>query len=144
MSKPYKIAMTVGCFDLLHDGHLNLLNKMKEMADNVVVLLHSNRSIFENKGKFPVQNYDDRQSNLMDSSLVNSVIAVLSADPTYQINNFLDRNNPSEIIYMRGDDWNDFPGQEAVKKSGVKIKYINYTEGISSTILSQEIKHKNI
>lgn len=139
MPKQYKIAITVGCFDLLHTGHLNLFNKMREYADKVIVLLHSNRSIFENKGKFPVQNYDDRQCNLMDSNLVDSVVAVDFTDPTYQLKNVFDRIGTKDMVYMRGDDWLDFPGRLAVEEAGVPIEIIPYTKDISSTIIKNKL-----
>ena len=46
----FKIGVANGCFDVLHSGHLHLINKAKEQCDKLVILLNSDRSVFKIKG----------------------------------------------------------------------------------------------
>jgi cytidyltransferase-like protein len=137
----YDIALTVGCFDMLHAGHINLLRKMKDMAANVIVLIHNNKSIFENKGKFPVQNLEDRESNVMDSDLANGTGIVGNADPSYELEKVIRAYlmKKKRIVYVRGDDWKEFPGKAIVEKYKIPIIYVHYTKGVSSTMLRDQL-----
>ncbi len=62
-----KVVLTSGTFDLLHVGHLNYLEKVKEHGDIVVVLLSGDKRVKARKGsKRPVISEDDR-ARLLDS-----------------------------------------------------------------------------
>lgn len=140
-----RIALTIGCFDMLHEGHINLFQKMKEAGDRVFIIIHNNRSIFENKGRFPVQSAEDRAANLLSCGLVNQVFFVHNADPSAELGQILDifrrkfGSKEADIVYMRGDDWVSFPGREVLEKRGVEIKIIKYTKVVSSTLRREEI-----
>lgn len=132
----FEIAFTVGCFDMFHQGHYNLIQKMRAYAPSVHVLLHDDYSIFRNKGKFPVQPYDLRAQNLLH--FVNAVHEVDSSDPGARIKEFLglhyEMHNTEGIVFIRGDDWKGFPGHEFLKASRVPVIFVPYTKGQSSTM----------
>jgi glycerol-3-phosphate cytidylyltransferase len=139
----YDIAITVGCFDMLHAGHLNLFREMRSRAKNSIAFIHNNKSIFENKGKFPIQNLEDREANIMDSDLIDGTALVGNADPSYELEKMIKayRLKKKSIVYVRGDDWKDFPGKKVIEKYGIPIVYIKYTEGISSTKLREQLNN---
>ena len=43
--------MTNGCFDILHTGHIHILNEAKKLGDILIVALNSDSSIKLNKGE---------------------------------------------------------------------------------------------
>lgn len=131
-------VLTVGCFDVLHQGHANLLRQMAKRGD-VYVLLHDDRSIWINKGRFPVQNYNHRWHNLKASGLAKGIIEVRKPDPSETIK-FLCLKAPHDWLFMRGDDWIDFPGKRELERLQVPIEYVPYTEGVSTTEILCESK----
>lgn len=125
-------TITVGVFDLLHEGHVNLLREMREMAQDgsVLVGLHSGRSTFLNKGRFPVQRTSHREHNLKMTGLVDRVFIVRDCDPGHRLRTELAHG---EWTYLRGDDWPDFPGRDVIEEHGIPIVLVPYTKGTSST-----------
>jgi len=143
-----KVAITVGVFDCLHEGHVNLLKNMREMAEDVKVFIHNDLSTFHNKGRFPVQKEDHRWDNLFQSRLADEVIIVWEEDPGYRVGLHIDDLVlkgilPSEIVYVRGDDWKDFPGRKVIEEKGVEIVFIPYTNGVSTTMIRNELRSDN-
>lgn len=140
------IIFTVGCFDTLHEGHVNLLEKMREEIGinsysnpNFYVLIHDDASIYKNKKRFPVQTLAHRMHNL-DALGVNHIIEVHHSDPTPDIKKFVESLPNNMFIYMRGDDWQDFPGKKYIESMHIPIKYISYTKGVSSTEIRNNLK----
>jgi glycerol-3-phosphate cytidylyltransferase len=140
-----KYAMTVGVFDCLHEGHVNLFKRMREVAERVVVIVHDDRSTFENKGRFPVQRLGHRVENLQACGLVDEVRTVSSADPSTAIALVLalveeDKKKAEDCLFVRGDDWKDFPGKKVVEDMGIEIEFVPYTQGVSTSQIRNDIQ----
>lgn len=139
-----RFALTVGVFDCFHNGHANLLQKMRDAAEHVVVILHDDVSTYKNKRRFTVQKLEHRLSNLYASGLVDSVTVTYSADPHTElrraIETMLGHANCNEIVYMRGDDWQEFPGKYVLEEYGVPVEYVPYTKTISTTKIRNGFK----
>jgi cytidyltransferase-like protein len=70
-----KVVLTSGTFDLLHVGHLNYLEKVKEHGDLVVVLLSGNKRVKARKGsKLPIINEKERARILDNLKIVDYVL----------------------------------------------------------------------
>lgn len=145
--KKYKVAITVGVFDCFHQGHRNLLGKMAEAADELVVFIHDDVSTYLNKGRFPIQTWEHRRSNLnaaMHGYKI-KVFPVFLINPGMEIANYISNNFQTKeeankgAVYMRGDDWQDFPGRDMVEKCNVNIEFVKYTEGVSTTQIRKEV-----
>lgn len=140
MQNKYKVAITVGCFDMLHQGHVNLFKKMQDIAENIIVLVHDDRSIYENKGRFPVQGGEQRVVNVLrlaglEGIPIHGVERVSSKDPSFKLELIIE-NMPFEkerAIYVRGADWVEFPGMKKLEELGIPIRFVPYTEGVSSS-----------
>ena len=126
---------------MLHKGHINLLREMRKIGARVDVMIHDDVSIFQNKGKFPVQYVEHRKRNLRKSELVNYIFETKCKDPSKEIETYLNvkMHDGKKIAYMRGNDWKDFPGKEILEKYNIPIIYIDYTDDISSSMLRDEI-----
>ena len=137
----YDIVLTIGCFDMLHHGHVQLLREMRNIGARVDVIVHDDISMFKNKGKFPVQYIRQRERNLKSIGIVDYVLETKDKDPSSTLNTYLDikKHKGKKIAFMRGNDWEDFPGKDILEKYNIPIIYKEYTKGISSTKLRDEI-----
>ena len=135
--KKYDIAITACVYDLLHQGHLELINLMRKNAQYLTMFLHDDFSTFQNKKKFPVQNYNHREQNLLN--FVEEIIKVKNKSPEKEFTEFLRKNLDKKIIYIRGDDWREFPGKKTIEDFNIPIIYKKYTPEISSTILRNNL-----
>lgn len=134
----YEAAITVGVFDMLHEGHINLLNQMRDMADSVHVIVHDDYSTFQNKGRFPVQEVDHRVRNIERLGWV-SVRRCFKADPSRAIWSVVASLRPAKTVYVRGNDWLEFPGREELEALNVPIQFVEYTIGVSSSERRDEL-----
>jgi len=55
---------TIGCFDLFHHGHVNLIQRMRKLGKKVVVGVHDSRSIYKLKNRVPVDSTEKRMLNV--------------------------------------------------------------------------------
>lgn len=133
-SKP-KLAMTAAVMDLLHAGHIKLLEEMNKRADLVLVVLHDGFSTFKNKRKLPIESLEKRTRNLIDSGLVDIVKHTFQPEPDFKP--LLERYKKFDVTFYRGDDWSDFPGKKTLGRT--KIVLLPYSKGISSTMLRNEL-----
>ena len=73
--KPRRVIFTNGCFDIIHVGHLKLLNYCRGLGDHLVIGLNSDSSIKLNKGgSRPINNLDSRINFLKELNIANEII----------------------------------------------------------------------
>lgn len=125
-----KKVITYGTFDLLHQGHLNLLRRAKELGDYLIVGVTSD-SFDRGRGKLNVRN------NVLER--VESVKATGYADEVIiedYIGQKIDDIQKYNIdIFAIGSDWE---GKFDYLSEYTKVVYLPRTEGISSTMLRAE------
>jgi len=136
-------VVTIGTFDLLHQGHLNLLHICAKLAGkDGVVLVGVNGDEFVNKfkGRAPVQDEGTRTA-LVDALKVVGATYLHDGDTDdflYRMRgDFTDQN-----FLVIGSDWaaKDYYAQlgvtrERVRCLGYTLLYVDYTKGVSSTAL---------
>jgi len=141
MTKSVKeiISITIGCFDLLHRGHKELFKFMRDKSDHIVCFIHDNESIQKNKNITDVQELKTRMDNV--KPYVDELYPVYTADPTTYLKKFIEENESKyDFVYMRGNDWEEFPGIKYIKEKKIQITYKEYTKGVSSTQLRKKNK----
>jgi FAD synthetase len=72
--KKAKTVMIFGTFDILHAGHENLFQQVKELADHVTVVLARDNTIRKLKGENPINNEKERLKNLKETGYADKVI----------------------------------------------------------------------
>lgn len=140
MSKKYKIGITVGVFDLFHVGHLNLLERCKSMCEHLIVAVCQDDYVTQIKHKQPICNANDRMRILSALKVVDEVVPVSIEETEDKL--LLLKKHPFDVLFS-GDDWK---GSERYKKTeeqfaelGVKIEYLPYTKGISTSQIKEQI-----
>ena len=124
------IVFTNGCFDLLHKGHIDLLNKASTFGDILIVGLNSDSSVKILKGQGrPIENEITRSKKLLEISNVDFVIIFNSETPKDLIIKIM------PDVLVKGGDYNkhDIVGSNEVISSGGKVKILPLTKGFSTT-----------
>ena len=123
-------VITYGTYDLLHQGHINLLRRAKELGDYLIVGVTSD-SFDKNRGKLNVRN------NVLER--VEAVKATGYADEVIiedYLGQKIDDIQKYDIdIFAIGSDW---VGKFDYLNEYCKVVYLPRTEGISSTMLREE------
>jgi len=131
-----RVVFTNGCYDLLHPGHVRLLEAARGLGDVLVLALNSDRSVKENKGvKRPVVPEHERAEIAAALAAVNYV--VLFDEPT-----------PREIIarvlpdvLVKGSDWgaDEIVGREEVEAAGGRVVSAPLEAGYSTSSIIEKI-----
>ena len=129
-------VVTNGCFDILHVGHVRYLQKTKEYADFLIVMLNSDSSVKQIKGPSrPINNQDDRAEILSSLSCVDYVVIFEESSPAM----LLEKIKPD--IYTKGADYNieTLPERDIVLRNNIKVEFIEFVEGKSTTKVIEKI-----
>lgn len=133
-----KLAVTNGCFDLLHAGHVNYLAAARAQADALLVLLNSDRSVRELKGEGrPINSQDDRALVIAALQAVDAVC--IFDDP--RATRLLTIAAPD--IYVKGGDYSidQLPQEErdVVARCGGRIVVLGHVPGKSTSALIEKL-----
>ena len=129
---------TNGCFDILHVGHVRYLQKTKELADYSIVMLNSDVSVKLLKGDDrPINSQLDRAEILAALSCVDYVVIFNEKSPA----SLLAKISPN--IYTKGADYTleTLPEKEIVIKHNIKVEFIEFIQGKSTTNLRNKINN---
>ena len=132
-----RVVFTNGCFDLLHPGHLALLEGARAEGDLLVVGLNSDRSVRRIKGEGrPVVPEDERAEVLEALECVDRVVVY-------------DEDTPAEVIgallpdvLVKGADWalEAIVGREVVEAAGGRVVRVDLVAGRSTSALLGRIR----
>jgi rfaE bifunctional protein nucleotidyltransferase chain/domain len=137
--KNQKIVFTNGCFDLVHQGHIDYLSKAADLGDHLVVGLNSDESV-KRLGKGNARPIQDEQSRALLIASLHFVSAVLifNEDTPIELIQLIQPN-----VLVKGADWKleQIVGYDFVKSKGGEIKTIEYLPGFSTTAIETKIKN---
>lgn len=132
------IVFTNGCFDILHLGHLYLLNRAKELGGTLIVGMNSDSSIRIIKGNTrPILPQEVRSYQLSILEVVDNVI-IFEQDTLYTL---IQEVCPDFLV--KGSDWKGkrVIGEDIVIKHGGRIMFIDNILGISTTKIVHKINN---
>ncbi len=130
------IALTNGCFDILHVGHVRYLEAARREADVLIVAVNSDASVRAIKGeKRPLVPEDERAAVVAGLAAVDFVTLFPELTPLELIETL----RPDVIL--KGGDWKeeDVVGRDAVRAWGGRVVIIPETAGASTTNLVAKI-----
>ena len=133
-----RIVFTNGCFDILHLGHIDYLNKSAKLGTKLIIGLNSDESVRQIKGESrPIQDEISRANILAALNCVDAVV-------------LFDEKTPQEIIkrilpniLVKGADYtvDEIVGAKTVLESGGQVQTIPFLEGYSSSSIINKIKN---
>lgn len=125
-----KKVITYGTYDLLHQGHINLLRRAKELGDFLIVGV-TNDNFDRDRGKLNVRNNVlERVEAVKSTGYADQIII-----EDYVGQKIDDIQKYDVDIFAIGSDWE---GQFDYLKEYCEVVYLPRTEGISSTMLREE------
>ena len=128
------IVMVNGTFDVLHPGHVALLNTARSYGDCLVVAIDTDRRVKELKGQQrPINNQTDRRIML---SALKAVDIVEFFDSTEDLIRLMERYKPD--VYVKGSDWKH-DTKSTAHQYCKEVIYYDRIEEYSSTKLIQHI-----
>ena len=133
------VVFTNGCFDVLHAGHVLLLEKAKETGDKLVVALNSDESVNRIKGRnHPVRSEKERVEVIAGLTCVDNIV-VFGQDDPLEIVKLIEPD-----VLIKGGDWKveNIIGSDVVKAGGGEVKVIPLLKGKSTTSLVERIKRR--
>ena len=133
------IGYTTGVYDMFHVGHLNIIKHAKDLCDYLIVGVSTDELVWKDKGKTPVIPYEERAAIVAALRYVDQVVPQCDKNKVGAWENY--HFNKMFV----GSDWQGTPQwikyEEQFKPLGVEIIYLPYTNGVSSTKLTDYIKH---
>ena len=124
------IVFTNGCFDILHAGHIDLLERARSLGSELIVGINSDRSVRAIKGQGrPIQDENARKAVLLGLRSVDKV--VIFDDPTPE--KIIEKIRPDVLV--KGGDWqvNEIIGADIVQSYGGKVMSLPLINGYSTT-----------
>ena len=130
------IGFANGCFDLLHPGHIHLIQTAATACDRLIVALNSDKSVRRLKGPTrPTQN-EDARARVMSGLQGVDLVTIFDDDTPLAL---IEALEPDVII--KGGDWreHDVVGGNFVKSRGGRVLLVDLSAGHSTTVLTDRI-----
>lgn len=137
--KKYKIGFVAGFFDIIHEGHIRILEHAKSQCEQLIVAVGTDEFMRVRKGREPVLSYSDRIRIVSAIRYVDRVVEEtdldkISAYQKYQFDvMFAGDDHQQELIYIRD-------AAILKKEYGVDTIYVTRSN-ISSTEIRRRIYH---
>lgn len=133
------VVFTNGCFDLLHRGHVDYLQRARALGDALVIGLNSDTSVRTLKGAGrPILPEEERAAVLAALRAVD--VVTIFAEPTAAV--LIEAIRPA--IYVKGGDWGGAqripPEAAVVERYGGTVHYLPYLPGRSTSEIIAQIR----
>jgi glycerol-3-phosphate cytidylyltransferase len=126
------VVITFGTFDVLHIGHINILERAKDLGSRLVVGVSSDNLNFEKKGRYPIYSQEQRKKIIESLKFVDEAFFEDSLDKK---GDYI-FDHKADILVM-GDDW---AGKFDDYKNICEIIYLERTPSISTTEIIEIVK----
>jgi len=134
------LVFTNGCYDLLHPGHIRLLEAARSLGDVLILALNTDASVARLKGPTrPLISEKERAEMALALEAVDAVT-------------LFDEDTPRELIaellpdiLIKGADWAHFiAGREEVEAAGGKVMALALEPGFSTTNIVEELLSRQV
>jgi len=131
INRDFSLSFTNGCFDILHPGHIKLLEFAKSKADKLVVALNTDASVKKQNKSHPLINDLDHRKCMMAALECVDFIVSFSDETPYEI---IKKIQPDVLV--KGSDWQEPIGSDIVSKT----YSFDLFNGYSTTSIIEKIK----
>ena len=131
-----RIVTTNGCFDILHRGHIDYLEKARALGDALFVAINSDSSVRKLKGTSrPVIDQDARMATVAALECVDGVFAFEEDTPVA----WLQKLKPH--VHVKGGDYKgkELVERETIEAHGGKLVIVDLTPGFSTSSLIEKL-----
>jgi glycerol-3-phosphate cytidylyltransferase len=124
-------VITFGTFDVLHVGHVRVLNRAAELGDRLVVGVSSDALNFSKKDRNPVFTQDERMEIVSNLKVVDAVFV----EESLELKRQYVTEHQADVLVM-GDDW---AGKFDFLSDICKVVYLPRTPSVSTTAIIEHI-----
>ena len=129
-----------GCFDILHEGHLQLLKEAKNLG-RLIILLNSDESVTALKGTGrPFNNEEIRKQNLINTGFVDEVIFF---DDENDLLSYIKTIKPDFLVKGVSHGYYTIVGSKEIEEWGGKVHLVKYIDNYSTSLIAA-LNHKII
>ena len=128
----FTLAFTNGCFDIIHDGHLNCLKFAKSKAQKLVVALNSDLSVASLGKSHPLINNIESRINFMQSLEFVDYVVVFDESTPYEV---INKIKPDVLV--KSGEYKNPVGSDLVKR----VEIFPVLENFSTTKIIEKIKN---
>jgi D-glycero-beta-D-manno-heptose 1-phosphate adenylyltransferase len=132
-----KVVFTNGCFDILHLGHIDYLEKARQLGSKLIIGLNTDVSVKQLKGESrPINNEYARSRMLAALAFTDAIVLFGEPTPLHLIETLL------PDILVKGNDYavENIVGALAVLANGGEVKTVELVTGYSTTGLIEKMK----
>jgi rfaE bifunctional protein nucleotidyltransferase chain/domain len=133
-----KIVFTNGCFDIIHAGHVDYLEKAKALGDVLIVGLNSDDSVRRLKGKDRPVNPQKYRKRVLEGLKAVDLVIIFDEDTPERL---IKEIKPDVLV--KGGDWKieNIVGADFVQSYGGEVKTIDFVYDISTTKIIKKVKN---
>ncbi|WP_293444690.1 D-glycero-beta-D-manno-heptose 1-phosphate adenylyltransferase [Persephonella sp.] len=135
-----KIVFTNGCFDIIHAGHVDYLEKAKSFGDVLIVGLNSDESVRRIKGKDRPVNIQEHRKRVLEALKSVDLVVIFEEDTPERL---IKQIKPDVLV--KGGDWSveNIVGADFVMSYGGKVVTIDFVYDISTTKIIEKARKTN-
>ena len=132
-----KIVFTNGCFDILHQGHIEILSQAAAEGDILVIGVNSDASVKRLKGNDRPVNNESFRATMLASLTITDAVVIFEEDTPLDLINTIEPD-----VLLKGGDYSidQIVGAEEVIKNGGEVKIVPFVNGFSTTALIKKIQ----
>lgn len=131
-----RIVFTNGCFDILHPGHIRLLEAARNLGDILVLAINTDRSVRQNKGHGrPIIPEAERAEVAAALSAVDYVVLFDDATPREIV------SCVKPDVLVKGSDWgaDEIVGRKEVEAAGGRVVSLPLEPGYSTSSIIERV-----
>ena len=132
-------AFSNGCFDLVHQGHIDYLSKSRDLADYLIIGLNTDSSVRRLKGLRRPINDEYSRALMLASFLFVDYVVMFDEDTPYNLIKILQPD-----VLIKGSDYKaeDIVGYDIVTARGGKVVTLDFIPGFSTTLIEKRIREE--
>jgi D-glycero-beta-D-manno-heptose 1-phosphate adenylyltransferase len=136
-SKKEEVVFTNGCFDILHLGHIDYLEKARALGNRLVVAVNTDKSVKRLKGEERPLNNEEARARLLAALAFVDAVVLFAEDTPKELIEWLQPD-----ILVKGNDYlaENIIGADIVKAKGGRVETISLVDGFSTTNIVEKIK----
>lgn len=134
--KDKKVVFSNGCFDIIHQGHIDYLSKAADLGDVLIIGVNTDASVHRLKGETRPINDEYSRALILSSLSFVSAVVLFDKDTPYEL---IKKIQPD--ILVKGDDYKaeSIVGYDIVTQKGGEVITIPLVAGFSTSGIEKKI-----